>query len=122
MNYIVRKRDRISGRSPFNAVRQGGRNGGIYLRRNNPAGRQGNKDRSYIRGWNAALLGQLDRKNIRDPRGKKLLEFDGKTVKDDLGKKVTTIKEIQELIDGEADISLVAAWYFLIKKQQANMT
>ncbi|WP_143305755.1 hypothetical protein [Marispirochaeta aestuarii] len=84
--------------------------------------KMGEIDRSYIRGWNAALLGQLDRKNIRDPRGKKLLEFDGKTVKDDLGKKVTTIKEIQELIDGEADISLVAAWYFLIKKQQANMT
>jgi hypothetical protein len=84
--------------------------------------KMGEVDRNYIRGWNAALLGQLDRKNIRDPRGKKLLEFDGKTVKDDLGKKVATIKEIQEIIDGEADIALVAAWYFLIKKQQANMT
>mgnify|MGYP000092699209 CR=1 FL=1 len=84
--------------------------------------KMGEVDRTYVRGWNAALLGQLDRKNIRDPRGKKLLEFDGKTVKDDLGKKVASIKEIQELIEGEADISLVAAWYFLIKKQQANMT
>ena len=84
--------------------------------------KMGEVERSYVRGWNAALLGQLDRKSIRDPRGKKILEFDGKTVKDDLGKKVTTIKEIQTQIDGEPDIAMVAAWYFLIKKQQANMT
>ena len=82
----------------------------------------GEVDRSYVRGYNAALLGQLDRKNVRDTRGKKILEFDGKTVKDDLGKKVTTIKEIQSLIEGEPDIGMVAAWYFLIKKKQANMT
>jgi hypothetical protein len=82
----------------------------------------GEIDRSYVRGWNAALLGQLDRRNIRDPRGKKILEFDGKNIKDDLGKKIATIKQIQEEIDGEPDIGMVAAWYFLIKKQQANMT
>ena len=90
--------------------------------RDNEGKKLGEVDRSYVRGWNGAMLGQVDRKNIRDHRGKKLLEFDGKTVKDDLGKKVTTIKDIQELIDGEAGIALAAAWYFLIKKQQANMT
>ena len=84
--------------------------------------KMGEVDRNYVRGWNAALLGQLDRKNVRDPRGKKILEFDGKTVKDDRGKKVTTIKEIESIIDGEPNIEMVAAWYFLIKKQQANMT
>lgn len=84
--------------------------------------KMGEVDRNYVRGWNAALLGQLDRKNVRDPRGKKLLEFDGKTVKDDRGKKVTTMKDIQGMIDGEPGIEMVAAWYFLIKKQQANMT
>lgn len=84
--------------------------------------KMGEIDRSYVRGWNAALLGQLDRKSIRDPRGKKLLEFDGKNIRDDLGKKIAKIADIQELIDGEPDIGMVAAWYFLIKKQQANMT
>ena len=78
--------------------------------------RLGEVDRNYVRSYNAALLGQLDRKNIRDPRGKKILEFDGKTVKNDLGKKVITIKELQSLIDGEPDIAMVAAWYFLIEK------
>jgi len=90
--------------------------------RNSTGKKMGEVDRNYVRGWNAALLGQLDRKNVRDPRGKKVLEFDGKTVKDDRGKKVTTIKEIQAIIEGEPDIAMVAAWYFLIKKQQANMT
>lgn len=84
--------------------------------------KMGEIDRSYVRGWNAALLGQLDRKSIRDPRGKKILEFDGKNLKDDLGKKIATIKQIQEDIDGETDIGMVAAWYFLIKMQQNNMT
>lgn len=84
--------------------------------------KMGEIDRTYVRGWNAALLGQIDRKSIRDHRGKKLLDFDGKTLKDDLGKKMTTIKDIQVMIDGDPDIGMAAAWYFFIKKQQANMT
>ena len=84
--------------------------------------KMGEVDRSYVRGWNGALLGQIDRKNIRDARGKKILEFDGKTVKDDLGRKVSTIQDIQKHIEGEPEISTVAAWYFLIESQQANMT
>ena len=84
--------------------------------------KMGEIDRSYVRGWNAALLGQMDRKSVRDPRGKKILEFDGKNVRDDLGKKIASIKDIQALIEGEPDIGMVAAWYFLIKKQQHNMT
>jgi hypothetical protein len=84
--------------------------------------KMGEIDRNYVRGWNAALLGQIDRKSIRNYDGKKLLDFDGKTLKDDRGKKVATMKQIQELIDGEPDIGMAAAWYFFIKMQQANMT
>ncbi len=84
--------------------------------------KMGEVDRSYVRGWNGALLGQIDRKNVRDHRGRKVLEFDGKTIKDDLGKKVGTIKDVLSEIEGEADIATVAAWYYLIKQRQANMT
>lgn len=94
---------------------------GMFLR--DKSGRKmGEIDHSYVRGWNAALLGQIDRKNIRDASGKKLLDFDGKTLKDDMGKKVASMKDIQTLIEGEPDIGMAAAWYFLIKSQQANMT
>jgi hypothetical protein len=94
---------------------------GTYLR--DSSGRKmGEIDRYYVRGWNAALLGQIDRKSIRDASGKKLLDFDGKTLKDDMGKKVAAMKDIQELIEGEPDIGMAAAWFFLIKQQQHNMT
>ncbi len=77
---------------------------------------------SFICAWNSARLGEIDRKNIRDPQGRKVLEFDGKIVKDDRGNKVTTIQDIQKLIDGEAGIAMVAAWHFFIKIKQSNFT
>jgi hypothetical protein len=84
--------------------------------------KMGEIDRNSVRAWNGARLGEIDRKNIRDAHGKKILEFDGKNVKDDLGKKVISAKEIQELIEGELGIELVAAWYFLVKNKQTNFT
>ncbi|HET6485117.1 MAG TPA: hypothetical protein VFH83_01785 [Spirochaetia bacterium] len=53
---------------------------------------------------------------MRDFHGKKVLEFDGKVVKDDKGKKVTTIEEIQKVIEGDADVALVAMWQFFVRK------
>jgi hypothetical protein len=82
----------------------------------------GEIDRNLIRAWNGAKLGEIDRKNIRDATGKKILEFDGKILKDDLGNKVISIKDIQEIIEGKTGISLVAAWYFLVKNKQKNFT
>ncbi len=77
---------------------------------------------NFVCAWNSARLGELDRRSIRDPQGKKILEFDGKTVKDERGKKVTTIQELQKIMDGEAGIAMVAAWYFFIKIKQNNFT
>ncbi len=84
--------------------------------------KMGEADRTSVRSWNSARLGEVQGKNIRDAYGKKVLEFDGKTVKDDVGQKVTTIKDIQNVIEGEPSIYMVAAWYFLVKGQQTNMT
>ncbi len=78
--------------------------------------KSGEMDRNLVRAWNGAKLGEIEGKRIRDAHGKKVLEFDGKTVKDDRGKKVATLEEIQKLIEGEAGISLVAMWYFFVKK------
>jgi hypothetical protein len=55
-------------------------------------------------------------KNIRDAHGKKVAEFDGKNIKDDMGNKINTIQEIQNAIEDEGGIFLVAMWYFFIKK------
>lgn len=76
----------------------------------------GELDRNLVRAWNAAKLGEIQGKSIRDAHGKKVLDFDGKNVKDDTGKRVTTLKDIQGLIDGEGGIELVALWYFFVKK------
>lgn len=76
----------------------------------------GEIDRNLVRAWNGAKLGEIEGKNIRDAHGKKVLEFDGKNIKDETGKKITTIEEIQETVEGEGGISLVALWYFFIKK------
>jgi hypothetical protein len=84
--------------------------------RNQSGQKLGEIDRASVRAWNGARLGEVDRKNIRDAHGKKVAEFDGKSVKDDLGNKMTTLQEIQERIDGERGISLVALWYFFVKK------
>lgn len=84
--------------------------------RNSSGQKMGEIDRTSIRAWNSALLGQIDRRNIRDSRGKKVAEFDGKTLKDDLGNKLISLKEIQEIVDGEGGINLAALWYFFIKK------
>ena len=84
--------------------------------RNRSGQKMGEIDRTSVRAWNGARLGEIDRQNIRDARGKKVAEFDGKNVKDDMGNKITTIQEIQKTIEGEVGISLVAMWYFFVKK------
>lgn len=76
----------------------------------------GEIDRNLVRAWNAAKLGEIEGRNVRDAHGKKVLEFDGKNVKDDTGKKITTLEEIRGIIDGESGISLVAMWYFFVRK------
>ncbi len=90
--------------------------------RNSKGQKLGEIDRTSILAWNAARLGEIEKNNIRNPQGKKILEFDGKNLKDDLGNKLISLKEVQELIDGEPNIKLVAAWYFLIKNKQSNFT
>ena len=44
-----------------------------------------------------------------------MAEFNGKEVKDDRGKKIISIKEIQEVVEGDPGISMVALWYFFVK-------
>ena len=72
-------------------------------------------DRDTLRSYNGAVFGQIEGKNLRDSHGKKVAEWNGKEVKDDRGKKVISIKEIQEVIEGDAGISLAAMWYFFVK-------
>ena len=75
-------------------------------------------DRNTIRSYNGAVFGQIESKNLRDSHGKKVAEFDGKDVKDDKGKKVISIKDIQNIIEGEAGISMAALWYFFVKDRK----
>jgi len=89
---------------------------GKRFRKTSSGQRLGELDGSLIRGANAAKLGEIEGKNVRDFHGKKVLEFDGKVVKDDKGKKVTTIEEIQKVIEGDADVALVAMWQFFVRK------
>jgi hypothetical protein len=72
-------------------------------------------DRDTLRSSNGAVFGQIEGKNLRDPHGKKVAEFNGKEVKDDRGKKIIGIKEVQEVIEGDAGIFLAAMWYFFVK-------
>lgn len=72
-------------------------------------------DRDTVRSYNGAVFGQIEKKNIRDSHGKKVAEFDGKEIKDDRGKKVISIKDIQEIIEGDPGISMAAMWYFFVK-------
>lgn len=72
-------------------------------------------DKDTLRSYNGAVFGEIQGKNLRDSHGKKVAVFDGRDIKDDRGKKVVSIKEIQEVIDGEAGISLAAMWYFFVK-------
>lgn len=89
---------------------------GKRLRKVSSGQRLGELDGNLIRTANAAKLGEIEGRNIRDFHGKKVLEFDGKVVKDDKGKKVTTVQEIQKIVEGAADISLVAMWHFFARK------
>ncbi len=75
-------------------------------------------DRDTIRSTNGAVFGQMESKNLRDSHGKKVAEFDGKDVKDDRGKKVISIKDIQNVIEGEPGISLAAMWFFFVKDRK----
>ena len=75
-------------------------------------------EKDTIRSYNGAVFGQVEGKNLRDSHGKKVAEFDGKDVKDDKGKKVISIKDIQNIIEGDADINLAAMWYFFVKDRK----
>ena len=72
-------------------------------------------DKSTIRSYNGAVFGQIESKNLRDNHGKKVAEFDGKDIKDDKGKKIISIKDVQNVIEGEAGISMAGLWYFFVK-------
>lgn len=77
-------------------------------------------DRNFIRSMNGAVFGEIQAKNIRDSHSKKVAEFDGKDVKDDKGKKVISIKDIQNIIEGEAGINMAAMWYFFVKDRKEH--
>ena len=66
-------------------------------------------DRNTIRSYNGAVFGEIESKNLRDNHGKKVGEFDGKDVKDDKGKKIISIKDVQNVIEGEAGIAMGTA-------------
>lgn len=72
-------------------------------------------DRDMIRSYNGAVFGQIEKKNIRDSHGKKVAEFDGKVIKDDRGKKIISIKDLQQIVEGEAGIAMAALWYFFVR-------
>ena len=88
---------------------------GTRLRKKSSGQKLAEMDRDTIRFYNGAVYGQIERKNLRDPGGKKVAEFDGKYLKDDRGKTLISIKEIQEIIEGEPGISMAAMWYFFVK-------
>ena len=90
---------------------------GSRLRKKSSGQKLAEMDRDTIRFYNGAVYGQIERKNLRDPRGKKVAEFDGKYLKDDRGKTLISIKEIQEIIEGEPGISMAAMWYFFVKER-----
>ncbi len=71
-------------------------------------------DRNTLRSYNGAVFGEIDRNNLRDSHGKKVAEFNGKELKDDRGKKIATIKEIQEVVEGDAGITMAGLWYFFV--------
>jgi hypothetical protein len=75
-------------------------------------------DKDTIRSYNGAVFGQIESKNLRDSHGKKVAEFNGKEIKDDRGKKVISIKDIQNIIEGEAGISMAAMWFFFVKDRK----
>jgi hypothetical protein len=89
---------------------------GKRLRKVTTGQKLGEIDRNLVRATNAAKLGEIEGKIIRDGHGKKVLVFDGKNVKDDLGNRVTTLQEIQKVIEGEGGINLVALWNFFVRK------
>ena len=75
-------------------------------------------DRNTIRSYNGAVFGEIEGKNLRDSHGKKVAEFNGKEVKDDRGTKVISIKDIQDVIEGTAGISMAAMWFFFVKDRK----
>jgi hypothetical protein len=72
-------------------------------------------DRDTLRSYNGAVFGEIQGKNLRDAHGKKVAEFDGKVIKDDRGTKVIGIKDLQEVIEGEAGIAMAGLWYFFVR-------
>ena len=64
------------------------------------------------------MFGQVEKKNLRNSHGKKVAEFDDKEIKDDKGKKIIAIKDVQNVIEGEAGINLAALWYFFVKDRK----
>jgi hypothetical protein len=72
-------------------------------------------DGTTIRYYNGAVFGEIQGRNIRDSHAKKVAEFDGKMLKDDKGTKVIGIKDLQEIVEGEAGVALAAMWLFFVK-------
>jgi hypothetical protein len=77
-------------------------------------------DRSNIRSYNGAIFGQVEGKNLRDSHSKKVGEFNGKEVKDDKGNKLITVKDMQNIIEGEAGINMAAMWFFFVKDRKEH--
>jgi hypothetical protein len=75
----------------------------------------GEVDKDTLRSSNGAVFGQIEKKNLRDSHGKKVAEFDGKDIKDDRGTKISSIKDVQEVIEGDPGIAMAALWYFFVR-------
>ncbi len=77
-------------------------------------------DRNNIRSYNGAIFGQVEGKNLRDSHSKKVGEFNGKEVKDDKGNKLISVKDMQNVIEGEAGINMAAMWFFFVKDRKEH--
>jgi len=75
-------------------------------------------DRDTIRSYNGAVFGQIEGENLRDSHSKKVAQFDGKDIKDDKGRKIISLTDIQDVIEGEAGISMAAMWFFFVKDRK----
>jgi hypothetical protein len=78
----------------------------------------GEVDKNTIRSYNGAVFGQIESKNLRDNHSKKVAEFDGKDLKDGKGNKIISIKDIQNIIEGEAGIGMAGLWFFFVKDRK----
>jgi hypothetical protein len=81
----------------------------------------GELDRDTLRSYNGAVFGQIEGGNLRDSHGKKVAECNGREIKDDRGKTITSIKDIQKVIEGEAGVALAAMWFFFVRGRKDHV-